>query len=124
MDFPTYIMPTQPKTMVIIDDEVDLRQLVAAFFRKRGWTVHEFGTLTEGLNGIETHEPAILFLDNNLPDGIGWEKAPQLASRFPDMQMNLISGYHPTPPSMPTGAHCQVLEKPFSLKGFEMLATG
>lgn len=108
--------------MVIIDDEVDLRQLVSAFFRKRGWTVYEFGTLTEGLNGIEVHEPAILFLDNNLPDGIGWEKAPQLASRFPEMFMNLMSGYHPTPPLLPNGAQCQVLEKPFSFKSFESLA--
>ena len=39
--------------------------------------------------------PDILFLDNNLPDGIGWEKAAGLIEQYPGLQVHLISAYQP-----------------------------
>lgn len=109
------------KTMVVIEDEVDLRQIVAAFFRRRGWTVYECGTLEEGVSAVNTVSPDVLFLDNNLPDGLGWEIAPQLAALHPLMHMHLMSGFHPNPPQMPEGIVFSVHEKPISFSQFEAI---
>lgn len=112
------------KIMVIVEDELDLRGLLSGFFRKRGWVVHEYGTVMAGIDGVFEHEPKVLFLDNNLPDGMGWEAAPQLACNFPKMIIHLISGYHPAPPEMPADSYFQVLEKPLSFSQFDQLYLG
>ncbi|RYD52607.1 MAG: response regulator [Sphingobacteriales bacterium] len=107
------------KTMVVIEDEVDLRQMIAAFFRRKGWVVRECGTLTEGIHVVDEVQPAVLFLDNNLPDGLGWDAAPVLAARNPKMHTHLISGFHPAPPAMPEGVEYFVHEKPISFSQFD-----
>ena len=114
-------MSTPAKKMVLIEDEEDLRQIVSSFFRNNGWEVYEFGTLTEGIPALDLLRPNVLFLDNNLPDGEGWEKAPDLARKFPEMLTNLVSGFHPAPPPMPEGARFRILEKPFSFAQFRAL---
>jgi hypothetical protein len=55
---------------------------------------------------------------------MGWDAAPQLARSFPKMIIHLISGYHPSPPEMPSDSYFQVLEKPFSLAQFDRLYVG
>ena len=115
------VMSAFEKTMVVIEDEVDLRQIVAAFFRRKGWTVYECGTLEEGVSAVNTVNPDVLFLDNNLPDGLGWDIAPQLAALHPRMHTHLISGFHPNPPQMPEGVVFSVHEKPISFSQFEAI---
>ncbi len=112
-------MNASEKIMVVVEDEVDLRQIVAAFFRRKGWTVYECGTLREGIHAVNEMCPSVLFLDNNLPDGLGWDAAPKLAAEHPQMRTHLISGFHPSPPLMPEGAAYFVHEKPISFSQFE-----
>lgn len=114
-------MNASEKIMVVVEDEVDLRQIVAAFFRRKGWTVYECGTLEEGVVAVNEVNPDVLFLDNNLPDGLGWEIAPQLAARHPRMHTHLMSGFHPNPPQMPEGVVFSVHEKPISFSQFEAI---
>ena len=40
---------------------------------------------------LEEINPDIVFLDNNLPDGSGWNSADQIIENHPQLQLNLIS---------------------------------
>lgn len=107
-------MPDKKKVL-IIDDEVDLCLLLKTYLNRRNYEVYYSHTLKEGMNQFRQVVPDILFLDNNLPDGIGWEKAAGLMEQYPSLQVHLISAYHPhTPEAISSGF--KVWEKPLTLK--------
>lgn len=103
------------RKVLIIDDEIDLCLLLKSYFLRKGYEVYLSHTLGEGISFLKTLKPDILFLDNNLPDGVGWAVAPELAADNPGMFINLISAYHPDKPDMPAGVHYKVIEKPISM---------
>jgi DNA-binding NtrC family response regulator len=107
------------KRVLIIDDEIDLCLLLKTYFLRKGFEVHLSHSLKEGLGLLETLKPEILFLDNNLPDGVGWTVAAQLAKENPDLHINLISAFHPIIPSMPADAKYRVIEKPISMSDLD-----
>jgi hypothetical protein len=54
-----------------------------------------------------------------LPDGLGWDKLPELYQKYPDIQFHLISAFRPTMPSELDGAKLTIWEKPISLKSLD-----
>lgn len=107
------------KTVLIIDDEIDLCLLLKSYFLRKDYNVYIAHTLGEGTELLRSIKPGILFLDNNLPDGVGWKAAPQFASEFPAMFINLISAFHPQKPSMPESSRFHVIEKPISFSDLD-----
>jgi len=79
------------KKVLIIDDEEDACLLLKRYFAKRNCEVSCAYTLQEGLEKARTVKPDIIFLDNNLPDGLGWEHSLLLQDENPDAEINLIS---------------------------------
>ncbi len=79
------------------------------------YEVHLAFTLTEGLKKMTDIHPDILFLDNNLPDGLGWDHVDNLQEKFPNTQINLMSAYRSFPPELQKAATVKFLEKPISL---------
>jgi response regulator of citrate/malate metabolism len=108
------------KKILIIDDEIDLCLLLKEyFFRKKNFEVIVAHTLSEGKSLIDTIRPDILFLDNNLPDGVGWGNAPYFAQKFPGIYIILISAFHPALPDMPLGAKFRIIEKPITFSDLD-----
>lgn len=103
------------RKVLIIDDEIDLCLLLKSYFLRKNYEVYLSHTLEEGVSFLNTLQPDIVFLDNNLPDGIGWNAAPELAEAHKDMFIVLISAFHPVVPEMPAHARYKVIEKPISL---------
>ena len=103
------------KKILIIDDETDLCLLLKDYFLRKNYEVIVANTLSEGQSLLNTILPDILFLDNNLTDGLGWNIAPALAVNFPAMFIVMISAFHPSVPKMPEGARYSIIEKPISL---------
>lgn len=102
------------RKILIIDDEIDLCYLLKSYFIRRNYEVYLSHTLEQGLLFMKTLYPDVVFLDNNLPDGTGWNVAPQIATDFPRTQINLISAYHPIVPEMSSGTKINIIEKPIS----------
>lgn len=102
------------KNILIIDDETDLCLLLKDYFVRRNYNVILSHSLEDGEKVLSTVDPDILFLDNNLPDGIGWTTAPAIAEAHPSTYIVLISAFHPEVPNMPTNTRFKVLEKPIS----------
>lgn len=105
------------KKIVIIDDEEDLCHLMKTYFLELNHEVFLANTLGSGLSLIKEVSPDVLFIDNNLPDGLGWEKMAYLMQEYPSCKINLISAYEYLPPDLKNAGNktVSVLEKPLRL---------
>lgn len=105
------------KKIVIIDDEEDLCHLMKTYFLELNHDVFLANTLGSGLSLIREVSPDVVFIDNNLPDGLGWEKMAFLMEEYPDCKINLISAYEHVPPDLKErSSHTvNILEKPLRL---------
>lgn len=104
------------KKIVIIDDEQDLCHLMKAYLVELDYDVFLANTLGSGLNLMKEVYPDIVFIDNNLPDGLGWEKMNYLVEAYPNCKINLISAYKNGTAEIPTRKSAvKFIEKPLSL---------
>ncbi|HND44334.1 MAG TPA: response regulator, partial [Cyclobacteriaceae bacterium] len=72
------------KKVLIIDDEVDFGMLMKSFFKPKDFEVFVAHTIADGLQVLEDQKPDFLFLDNNLPDGLGWGKTEFILMNYPN----------------------------------------
>ena len=101
--------------ILIIDDEEDYCSLIQSYLSSRNYRVLVGSTIKECLKLLEKEQPDILLLDNNLPDGKGWDMIESILTRFPSLKVYLISAYlkKNDPPSV--HQNITVWEKPLSL---------
>jgi DNA-binding response OmpR family regulator len=116
-------MPNNKKVL-IIEDEPDLCLLLKDYFVRKNYDVFVSHSLHEGKALLHTNHPNIVFLDNNLPDGIGWTLAPIIAADFPDTYIILISAFNPKLPEMPAHSKFRLLEKPIALSDLDKQSSG
>jgi two-component system OmpR family response regulator len=103
------------KKVVIIDDEEDLCHLMKTYLVELDYDVYLAYTLNSGMDLLKNISPDVLFIDNNLPDGLGWEKMHYLREKFPGCKINLISAYEYMPPQTGAENGINILEKPLRL---------
>jgi len=107
------------KKVLIIDDEVDLCMLMKSYFLRKNYEVYIAHTLHDGMNRLNEINPDYLFIDYNLPDGLGWDKLPEMYNRFPKIHYHLISAFRPIMPADLDGSQLTIWEKPISLKALD-----
>ncbi len=106
------------KKVLIIDDEQDFGILLKGFFTRKNYEVFLSYTLNDGMRMLESVEPDFIFLDNNLPDGLGWSKTEYILEKYPNAQLNLISAYYVPKTS---ASIFRILEKPISISELDKL---
>lgn len=94
--------------------------LLRNFFSKRGFEVTICHTLKEGLNALSSHVFNIIILDNNLPDGLGWDQADFITATHIGVKLALISA-HPHRNNFIVPKSAFVWEKPISLSELNIL---
>lgn len=105
--------------ILIIDDETDYCLIMKNYFRKKGKEVHTATTLKEGLALLKEIQPDILFLDNNLPDGQGWDALSEVVEIIPRIRVYLVSAHRNNSPHADSNNNIVVWEKPISLSLLE-----
>jgi two-component system, OmpR family, response regulator len=105
--------------ILIIDDEEDFCMIMKSYFQRKGMEVFLAFNLTDGLKSIEEKKPDILFLDNNLPDGEGWNKTLDILKENPSLKINLISAYKEKTNDYDAFSNVSVWEKPISIRKLE-----
>jgi len=108
--------------ILIIDDEEDYCMIMKAYLEDKNCEVITAYTLKEGLKKLEDNLPDILFLDNNLPDGEGWQHALELNSKYPSMKINLISAYKQKTREFDPYPNIKVWEKPISIEELDEIS--
>jgi DNA-binding response OmpR family regulator len=104
------------QSVLIIDDETDFCLLLKNFLVRKNYEVYLSHTLTEGMKMLEDLNPDILFLDNNLPDGLGWEKTEYIVEKHAHTRINLISAYQYNTALIPSFPAVKIWEKPISMR--------
>ncbi len=79
------------KKVLIVDDEKDFGILMTTFFVKKGYEACSATSIYEGMKILEEQRPDYIFLDNNLPDGLGWSNATMVLEKYPDTHLILMS---------------------------------
>lgn len=108
-------------SVLFIDDEIDLGLIVTPYFEQKEYEVHVCLNIEKTKQAITSIAPTLVFVDNNLPDGSGWDFAPQIAKKFPEAVFFLMSGYNPALPNMPVNTIYYIVEKPISFEQLDQL---
>jgi two-component system, OmpR family, response regulator len=104
--------------VLIVDDEMDLCYILSLICLKKQFTVSCAHNLMEAFVQID-YQPKLMFLDNNLSDGLGLEMIIQLKLRSPYTKIAFITAsldYKIKNDAIARGAD-YFLAKPFQLQG-------
>lgn len=63
---------------VVIEDDADIRELVATVLEQAGFDTYSAGTGTEGVDLVRRHEPLVTTLDVSMPGIDGFEAAKRI----------------------------------------------
>jgi len=80
-------------TILIIDDEDKLRNLLSRIIKAEGFEVLEAADCKTGLKKIEQNEIDVVFCDVKLPDGNGVDLTPKLKLKSPSSEIILLTAY-------------------------------
>ena len=89
--------------------------IMQSYFSNKNYEVFLTYTLQDGLQVLYEKRPDILFLDNNLPDGQGWEFIEEIVEKFPHIKIYLISAYRQKKDFSNPFPNTVVWEKPLSI---------
>jgi CheY-like chemotaxis protein len=97
-------------TLLIVDDDLDLRGVLASVLREDGYEVREAADGAAAMTALAFERPDLILLDLMMPNGNGWSvletlRADRARSNIPVV---VISAYAS---SVPTGART-LLQKP------------
>ena len=67
-----------PRVAVVIEDEPDIRSLLADVLEQAGFVVHPAGTGLEGIELVREHDPVVTTLDVSMPGMDGFETAKRI----------------------------------------------
>jgi DNA-binding NtrC family response regulator len=89
------IRPTQPRTILLVEDEFPLRQAVGQMLRKRGFVVFEAGDGTSAISLLQTNVGTIdlILLDMTIPGASSREVVAEAVQIQPDIRVILTSAY-------------------------------
>ncbi|TJY72319.1 response regulator transcription factor [Arthrobacter sp. CAU 1506] len=81
---------SEQRTAVIVEDDLDIRELISTVLSSSGFTVHTASSGMEGVAAIKRHNPDVVTLDLGLPDIDGFEVARQVR-RFSDTYIIMLT---------------------------------
>jgi CheY-like chemotaxis protein len=111
---PTPAKADRPKLM-IVDDDPEVRVIVAEFLQDFGYNVVEAGGGAEALELLEHHpDVRMIITDIRMPDMSGIELADLATQRQSDLKIILISGYF-----VAQQVQRRFLRKPFRMRELE-----
>ena len=79
--------------VLIVDDEIDICLLLKSLLRSQSVESSFVQTLADAEKTIGQLQPAILFLDMNLPDGNGIQKIEVFKKQSPNTNIIMMSAY-------------------------------
>jgi two-component system NtrC family response regulator len=84
---------TDAYDILIIDDEPQLRQMLARLLMAEDYTVVQAENVKIGLKELEKNQPLLVMCDVKLPDGNGVEITKTIKSKYPETEVLLLTAY-------------------------------
>lgn len=86
--------------VLIIDDEEKLRSLLSRIIKLENFEVSEAGNLKSGLRILEKDSVDVVLCDVKLPDGNGVDFVKEIKSKYPSIEIILLTAYGNIPDSV------------------------
>jgi FixJ family two-component response regulator len=108
-------MPDPNSTILVIDDDPDVRASVGRLLRSLGYNVQLFGSIDEFLKSDRPDGPTCLVLDVRLPGQSGLDLQRELAAGNRELPIIFVTGHGDIPMSVQAmkGGAIEFLTKPF-----------
>ncbi len=84
--------PTQP-TVLVVEDEADLRQLIAESLSADGFEVAQAPDAADAIERLKNFAYDALVVDLRLPDADGMEVLDAALARYPDILAVMVTGF-------------------------------
>jgi two-component system response regulator AtoC len=81
-----------PGRVLVVEDEVYVRESLAEILRERGYETVEAGTLAEGISLLGTMPVDVVLTDFRLPDGDGLQLVRQAQELAPEVPVVVLTG--------------------------------
>jgi DNA-binding response OmpR family regulator len=107
--------------VLIIDDELDTCFLLGRALKRYGIQSLIAHSLEEGFVTLTSEKPQLVFLDNNLPDGLGIDQIQKIRVAFPNIKLVMITAMSTLKEkALLMGANF-FIEKPLDLSKIELV---
>ena len=83
--------------ILIIDDEENLRKLLARVIELEGYMVFQAGTIKDGMKLLSKEAITVVISDVKLPDGKGVELAGRIKKEYPSVEIIVLTAYGTIP---------------------------
>jgi DNA-binding NtrC family response regulator len=108
----------EPQSLLVVDDDAAMRQLLASLFRERGFCVDEAGSAGEALEKLREADYGVVLSDVKMPGKTGIEMVGDLRRLRPETPVILMTAFgsiDSAVQAMRAGA-CDYITKPFELE--------
>lgn len=87
---------SQPKTILLVDDEINLLHSLARLLRKEGYRILTATTALDGLALLEQYTVHVVISDYKMPEISGTQFLQRVKTDYPDTVRVILSGYADT----------------------------
>jgi PAS domain S-box-containing protein len=105
--------PPEPLSVLVIDDDPDVRQFIAAALEEQGYRVRQANDGKRGLAEAEREPADLVIIDFIMPGLSGAEVAGRILDKRPNQPILFVSGYSETEAVKRTAPDAPLLAKPF-----------
>ena len=117
-------VPMAPLSVLVIDDDPDVRGFVVATLEEQGYRVREASNGRDGLASMDQEVPDLVVLDFIMPGLSGADVARQILDKRPDQPILFVSGYSETEAVKRTAPDAPLLAKPFRAETLQKAVRG
>jgi CheY-like chemotaxis protein len=112
--------PDGDAAILVVDDDPDIRRMLAASLDALGYRVLQAADGPEGLSALLTHAPDLMIVDFAMPGMNGAEVARRARLQRPDLPILFASGYADTDAiHQAAGVDAPLLRKPFRIAALQ-----
>ena len=104
------------RSVLLVEDEVTFRRVIARNLSGRGLLVREVGTADEAVDVSTADRPDLMLLDINLPDRSGWDVMRELRRLGIDVPTIVVSAVRVNQSRLEEFHPMAYLPKPFPLE--------
>lgn len=106
---------TKPKKVLIVEDEGDMCLLLNIMLNGKEMELDHVKSLASAEEYLQKEQPAVVILDNKLPDGFGVDFIGTIKKDSPSVKIVMISGFDGSVKDVALESGADIfLEKPFT----------
>jgi nitrogen-specific signal transduction histidine kinase len=113
-----------PQSILVIDDDPDVRAFIAASLAEQGYEVHQAADGREGMQIFNRKKPDLVIVDFIMPGLSGADVANKLLAKRADQPILFVSGYSETEAVRRVAPNVPLLAKPFRADALEKAVRG